>query len=135
MHTTRINPPTVSPPMARGYSHAVRVELNGAVIIYVSGQMAFDIDGALVGVHDMEAQTRKVFENLREILSANMAAFSDVVKMDTYVTDLAGLPAIREVRREYLGDEPPASTLVEISGLVHPDALIEIDVVAVTSAA
>jgi enamine deaminase RidA (YjgF/YER057c/UK114 family) len=135
MRTTRINPPTVSPPMAAGYSHAVRVELGDAVIVYVSGQMAFDIGGALVGVNDMETQTRKVFENLREILSANMATFGDVVKMDTYVTDLAGLSAIREVRREFLGDEPPASTLVEISGLVHPDALIEIDVVAVTPTA
>jgi enamine deaminase RidA (YjgF/YER057c/UK114 family) len=131
MRTTRINPGSVSPPMAGGYSHAVRVELGAAAIIYVSGQMAFDVDGALVGVNDMEAQTRRVFENLREILSANLATFGDVVKMDTYVKDLAGLPAIREVRRQYLGAEPPASTLVEVSGLVHPDALIEIDVVAV----
>jgi len=119
--------------MAGGYSHAVRVELDAAAIIYVSGQLAFDVDGTFVGVNDMEAQTRKVFENLREILSANGATFGDVVKMDTYVKDLGGLPAIREVRREFFGSEPPASTLVEISGLVHPDALIEIDVVAVVS--
>ena len=131
MRTTRLNPTAVSPPMAGGYSHAVRVELGEATIIYVSGQMAFDVDGTIVGVNDMATQTRRVFENLREILSANNATFGDVVKMDTYVTDLEGLSAIREVRREYLADEPPASTLVEISGLVHPDALIEIDVVAV----
>ena len=117
--------------MAGGYSHAVRVELGEAAIIYVSGQLAIDADGTFVGVDDVEAQTRKVFENLRAILSANGATFGDVVKMDTYVTDLEGLPAIREVRREFLGADPPASTLVEINGLVHPDALIEIDAVAV----
>jgi 2-iminobutanoate/2-iminopropanoate deaminase len=131
MRTIRINPDTVNPPMAGGYSHAVRVDLGETAIIYVSGQMAFDVDGSLVGVNDMETQTRQVFENLREILAANEATFGDVVKMDTYVKDLAGLPAIRDVRREYLGADPPASTLVQISGLVHPDALIEVDVVAV----
>ena len=131
MKTTRINPDTVSPPMAGGYAHAVRVELGDAVIVYVSGQMAFDVDGSLVGVNDMETQTRQVFQNLREILAANEATFDDVVKVGTYVKDLAGLPVIREVRRGYFGEDPPASTLVQISGLVHPDALIEVDVVAV----
>jgi 2-iminobutanoate/2-iminopropanoate deaminase len=127
----RSNPDAVSPPVAAGYSQAVRAELGDATLLFVSGQLPLDVGGALVGIGDPGAQARQVFENLRAILAANGATFADVVKLDTFVTDLAALPAIREVRRDYLGDEPPASTLVEVSGLVHPDASLEVDLVAV----
>ena len=133
MRTTRSNPDTVAAPMGT-YSQAVRVETGDAVWIYVSGQIANDLDGNLVGPGDLRAQTRQVFENLKAILEANGATFADVVKIGTYLTTLDDLAGMREIRAEYLTSEPPASTAVQVVALVVPEALIEIDVVAVVPA-
>jgi 2-iminobutanoate/2-iminopropanoate deaminase len=116
------------------YSQAVRVETGDAVWIHVSGQIAIDLEGNLVGPGDLKAQTRQVFENLRAILAANGATFADVVKIGTYLTTLDDLAGMREVRSGYLTSEPPASTAVRVVALVVPDALIEIDLVAVVPA-
>jgi reactive intermediate/imine deaminase len=113
------------------YSHAVRVETSDAVWIHVSGQIANDLGGRLVGPGDLRAQTRQVFENLRAILEANGATFADVVKIGTYLTTLEDLDAMREVRKEYLTAEPPTSTAVQVVALLVPDAMIEVDLVAV----
>jgi 2-iminobutanoate/2-iminopropanoate deaminase len=133
MRATRSNPNTVAAPMGT-YSQAVRVETGDAVWIHVSGQIAIDLEGNLVGPGDVRAQTRQVFENLRAILAANGATFADVVKIGTYLTTLDDLAGMREVRGEYLTAEPPASTAVQVVALVVPDALIEIDLVAVVPA-
>jgi reactive intermediate/imine deaminase len=133
MRTSRLNPETVSAPIG-SYSHSVRVETTEATWIYVSGQIANDVDGELVGPGDLRAQTRQVFENLRAILAANGATFADVVKIGTYLTTLDDLAGMRDVRSEYLTSEPPASTAVQVAALVVPDALIEIDLVAVVPA-
>jgi reactive intermediate/imine deaminase len=133
MRTTRLNPDSVASPVG-SYSHAVRVETADAVWIYVSGQIANDLDGNLVGPGDLRAQTRQVFENLQAILEANRATFADVVKIGTYVTTLDNLDGMREVRKEYLTAEPPASTAVQVVALVVPGAMIEIDLVAVVPA-
>lgn len=133
MRTSRSNPSTVAPPIG-SYSHAVRIETADVTWIYVSGQIANDLEGTLVGPGDMRAQTRQVFENLRAILAANEATFADVVKIGTYLTTLDDLAGMREVRGEYLTAEPPASTAVQVVALVVPDALIEIDLVAVVPA-
>ena len=130
MRATRSNPETVAAPMGT-YSHAVRVETSDAIWIYVSGQIANDLEGTLVGRGDLRAQTRQVFENLRAILEANGATFADVVKIGTYLTTLEDLDAMREVRKEYLTTEPPASTAVQVVALVVPDGMIEVDLVAV----
>jgi reactive intermediate/imine deaminase len=131
----RSNPDGVAPPAASGYSHAARVPLGDATLLVVSGQLPLDANGELVGAGDLGAQTRQVFENLRTILEANGATFADVVKVGTYVTDLTDVPAVREVRREYLRPEPPASTLVQVVALVLPDAMIEVDLEAVVGPA
>jgi 2-iminobutanoate/2-iminopropanoate deaminase len=133
MRATRSNPNTVAAPMGT-YSQAVRVETGDAVWIHVSGQIAIDLEGNLVGPGDVRAQTRQVFENLKAILEANGATFADVVKIGTYLTTLDDLAGMREVRGEYLTAEPPASTAVQVVALVVPDALIEIDLVAVVPA-
>jgi 2-iminobutanoate/2-iminopropanoate deaminase len=133
MRATRSNPDTVAAPMGT-YSQAVRVETGDAIWIHVSGQIAIDIEGNLVGPGDVRAQTRQAFENLRAILEANGATFADVVKIGTYLTTLDDLAGMREVRGEYLTAEPPASTAVQVVALVVPDALIEIDLVAVVPA-
>jgi reactive intermediate/imine deaminase len=133
MRATRSNPDTVAAPMGT-YSQAVRVETGDAIWIHVSGQIAIDLEGNLVEPGDVRAQTRQVFENLRAILEANGATFADVVKIGTYLTTLDDLAGMREVRGEYLTSEPPASTAVQVVALVVPDALIEIDLVAVVPA-
>jgi reactive intermediate/imine deaminase len=133
MGATRSNPDTVAAPMGT-YSQAVRVETGDAVWIHVSGQIAIDREGDLVGPGDLRAQTRQVFENLKAILEANGATFGDAVKIGTYLTTLDDLAAMREIRSEYLTSDPPASTAVQVVALVVPDALIEIDLVAVMPA-
>jgi reactive intermediate/imine deaminase len=129
VHTRTGNPDSVAPP-AGNYSHAVRLELDGAALVFVSGQLPLDRQGKLVGEGDMARQTEQVFENLRAILEANGATFRDVVKIGSYLTDMSQLAAMREVRVRYLPEEPPASTLVGVSGLVLPEALLEVEVVA-----
>jgi reactive intermediate/imine deaminase len=133
MRTTRLNPPTVADPVGH-YSQAVRTETGDAVWIHVSGQIAIDGEGALVGPGDMAAQTEQVFANLQAILEANGATFADVVKITTFVTSFDDLRSMREIRRRHVGEEPPASTAVQVVALVLPDAVIEVDLVAVIAA-
>jgi 2-iminobutanoate/2-iminopropanoate deaminase len=129
VRTRTVNPNSVAPP-AGNYSHAVRLELDGATLVFVSGQLPLDAQGRLVGEGDMARQTEQVFENLRAILEATGAGFGDVVRVGSYLTDLSQLAAMREVRARYLAGEPPASTLVGVSGLVLPGALLEVELVA-----
>ena len=133
MRATRSNPDTVAAPMGT-YSQAVRVETGDAVWIHVSGQIAIDLEGNLVGPGEVRAQTRQVYDNLTAILEANGATFADVVKIGTFLTTLDDLAGMREVRSEYLTAEPPASTAGQVVALVVPDALLEIDLVAVVPA-
>ena len=127
----RTNPPTLSTPT--GYTHVV--EVTGPVTtIYIAGQVALDKDGKVVGAGDMKAQAEQVFKNLEAALAAAGAKFSDVVKMNTYVTDVSQAPAIREVRARYLGPTTPASTFVQVAALVRAELLIEIEVIAVVAA-
>jgi reactive intermediate/imine deaminase len=129
MRTTAMNPDTIASP-GGNYSHAVRVDTADGALLFVSGQVAFDRDGNLVGEGDMARQTEQVFENLRAILEANGASFANVVKISTFMTDIGRLAEMAEVRRRYLADPPPASTTVQVSALFRPEALIEVEAVA-----
>jgi enamine deaminase RidA (YjgF/YER057c/UK114 family) len=124
-----LNPPTVPAP-AGNYSHLVKLEVGDAVLLFLSGQVALDGAGNLVGEGDMTRQTEHVYEVIGELLAAAGAGFDDVVKLTTYLTDMSQVGAHREVRVRYLPAEPPASTLVEVSRLIRPGLLVEIDVVA-----
>ena len=127
----RTNPPTLSKPT--GYTHVVEVS-GAAKTVYISGQIAFDKDGKVVGAGDMKAQAEQVFKNLQVALAAAGAKFSDVVKMNSYITDMSKVQAVRDVRAQYFKDATPASTFVEVKGLVRPELLLEIEVVAVVPA-
>ncbi len=123
------SPPSLPP--AKGYSHVAAVPA-GARLLFLSGQVALDSAGALVGPGDARAQTRQVFENLRRALAVEGATFVDVVKLTFYLRDVATLPVVREVRDQYVnGAAPPASTLVEVRRLFRDDVLLEVDAVAV----
>ena len=125
----RTNPPTLSKPT--GYTHVV--EATTGRTIYISGQVALDKDGKVVGQGDMKAQTEQVFRNLQAALASADANFKDVVKMNTYVTDISRVQAVRDVRSRYFGDTAPASTLVQVVRLARPEFLLEIEVVAVAA--
>jgi reactive intermediate/imine deaminase len=123
----RTNPPTLSKPT--GYTHIV--EVSGPVkTIYISGQIALDKDGKVVGEGDMKAQAEQVFKNLEAALTAAGAKFTDVVKMNTFITDMDKAAAVREVRARYFGETTPASTLVQVVKLARPEFMLEIEVIA-----
>lgn len=126
-----VNPPELTSPP--GYTQVV--EATGGRTVYVAGQVALDVSGKVVGLGDMEAQTRQVFENLKAALGAVGASFSDVVKLNYYVVDISLVEAIRAVRDEYVDTEkPPASTAVEVSRLFREELLVEFEAVAVLPA-
>ena len=112
-----------------GYSHVVT---GPGQWVAIAGQVALDADGKFVGEGDAEAQTRQVFANLDAALKAAGATWDNVVKLNYYLTDMAGLPALRTVRDEYVDTtRPPASTAVQVVALFRPEALIEIEAYAV----
>jgi 2-iminobutanoate/2-iminopropanoate deaminase len=99
-------------------------------LLFVSGLVAVDRHGVLVGGDDVVAQTRQVFANLRDVLAEAGCRFEDVVKVTVYLTDVDDRPKINPVRQEVFGDSRPASTLVEVSRLAVPGARVEIEAVA-----
>ena len=105
------------------------VEAGG--FLYVSGMLPVDVGGELVGADDVIAQTEQVLSNVGTVLEAAGVTFHDVVKVGVYVRDMADRELINAVRRRYFGEARPASTLVEVSALAHPGALVEVDAVAV----
>ena len=127
------NPEGLSKPTRYGYSHLG--EVRGGRTVYISGQIALDASGNLVGKGDLHAQTKQVFENLKIALAAAGATFNDVIKINTYCADSVddtGIGLILEVRSRYLNQQnPPASTFVIVRRLVRPEWLIEVEAVAV----
>jgi 2-iminobutanoate/2-iminopropanoate deaminase len=98
--------------------------------IWISGMLALDKDGALIGGDDVVAQAERVFENINAVLLKAGATFADVVKVTVYLRRIADRAAVNTVRRRHFGESRPASTLVEVSAFVIPGALVEIDAVA-----
>jgi reactive intermediate/imine deaminase len=109
-----------------GWSHAVRA----ANTIYLAGMVGFDENRKVVA-GGFEAQTIKTFENIKLALEAAGASLKDVVKMTVYVTDMGNIIKFREIRGRYFSPPMPASTGVEISGLILPELLVEIEAIAV----
>jgi reactive intermediate/imine deaminase len=123
---TLLNPAGLPAPISH-YSNGVKV----GDTVYVSGQVALDGDGRLVGPGDVVAQTRQVLENIRRVLAAGGATLDDVVKVTVYLANVDDRPRVNEVRQAYFGANRPASTLVEVSRLALPGLLVEIEAVAV----
>ncbi|MGE0816637.1 MAG: RidA family protein [Vicinamibacterales bacterium] len=125
----RLNPPGLSTPT--GYTHVVSAR--GGRTIYVSGQVALDAAGQVVGRGDLRAQASQVFANLETALKAAGATFDDVVKTNYYMLDASQVQVVREIRSRYFTRELPASTLVQVGRLANADFLLEIEVVAVVA--
>lgn len=128
------NPRFLNPsamPAARGYSHVVEIPA-GSRLVYISGQVALDSTGALVGAGDFRAQAEQVFTNLHHALAAVGATFADVVKLNYYVRDALHVAELREVRDRHINlKAPPTSILLEVPHLFRDDLLLEIEAVAV----
>lgn len=108
------------------YTDAVRA----GDLLFVSGLLGVDGDGRLAA-GGVVAQARQVFANMGLVLAAAGCGFGDVVKVTVFLTDVDDRPLINPVRQDVFGDARPASTLVEVSRLAHPEARIEVEAVAV----
>ena len=111
-------------------SHAADAVRAGG-LVFVAGILPVDAGGALVGEADVVAQAEHVFHELEQILAAAGCSVADVVKVTVFLTDVADRPRVNPVRQAVFGATRPASTLVEVSGLAVPGALIEVDAIAV----
>lgn len=124
------NPSGIAEPP--GYSHVV--EVTSGRLVLISGQVAYDEAGNLVGEDDHAAQARQVYTNLKTALAEVGATPADLVKTNTYVVDYspALLPGIKAAASEIMGfDPPPTSTLVGVTALARPSLLIEVEGMAV----
>lgn len=128
--TTRFNPPSGWPQNGRAFNHGI-VAPEGRTL-HMTGQVAWDGDGDLIGVGDCEAQTRKCFDNVEAILEAVGGRLEDIVSLSIFFLERSDLPAIQKVRAERLSAETaPASILIQTPGLVVPELLVELVPVAV----
>ena len=131
MSHTYINPGAVSKPS--NYTHVVSAQ--GGRIVFISGQVAIDAAGNIVGPGDLEKQATQVFENLKACLASVGATFADVTKVTTFIVSYrpaADRAILGTVRAKYLpAENPPASTLVGVQSLATPDIMIEIEATAV----
>ncbi len=110
------------------YKLATRLE--GGRLVYISGQVAWDANGDIMGKGDIRTQARQVFQNLRAVLQAAGGDLKDLMKITTYITKIEDFPAVAEARSQAFPGELPASTLIVVNSLFHPDFLIEVEGVA-----
>lgn len=108
------------------YTDAVRA----GDTLYISGMLAFGAGGELVGAGDSVAQADQILHNVGLVLEHAGVTFAEVVKIVVYLVDINDRGQINAVRRRRFGESLPASTLVEVAALAHPEARVEIDVVA-----
>ncbi len=128
MATKVIQPKSLSDPRPR-YSQGILAD--GGKLLFVAGQTASDKDGSVVGKGDIEAQTHQVFKNLTAVLKEAGGSLENLVMTTTYITDRKYREGYNRVRMQYYKKNSPTSTLVIVTGLAHPDYLIEINGVAV----
>ena len=122
---------TIATPEAKpvaNYKMATRLE--GGRLLYISGQVAWDASGSIVGKGDVRAQARQTFDNLRGVLRAAGGDLPNLMKITTYITKIEDFPDVAQARSEVFQGELPASTLIVVKSLFHPDFLIEVEAVA-----
>ena len=127
MAKTVINPSTLAKPT--GYSYAIK---KSGTPVFISGQVALDAEGKLVGENDAAAQTEQVFRNLQAVVEACGGSLDDIVKITIFVTDPSYRPAVAAARLKYFKEgQWPASTYLVVAALALPQMLVEVEAVAV----
>ena len=127
MKRTAYQPPDVFVPAGRTYSHGIIVETGRT--LYVAGQTARDAQGNIVCKGDAAGQTRQVLENMKRVVEGAGGRMEDVAKTTVYITDIKHREAVGRVRHEFFKGDPPANTLLVISGLADPAFLVEIEAI------
>jgi enamine deaminase RidA (YjgF/YER057c/UK114 family) len=112
------------------YSQGIKVTEAGTVL-FLAGQVAYDKDGSVKHAGDFKAQAREVFRCIKSLVETAGGRMDNIVKINTYLTDIRYRADLVPIREEFLGKKGPASTLVEVSALAHPDWLIEVEAIAV----
>jgi 2-iminobutanoate/2-iminopropanoate deaminase len=125
-----IRSPSLPAPM-RGGAFSSGVEAPSGRTVYVSGQVSMDAEGNVVGEGDIKAQTEAVLEHVKTVVEEAGGGMEDIVKLTVFITDMGLYDEIHEVRRRYFREPFPASSMVEVSALIDPRLLIEIEAIAV----
>src|ERR1700730_5731796 len=112
------------------YSQAVKVT-GGETILYLSGQVAYDDNGGVVHPGDFKGQARAALQAVKAQVEAGGGTMANIVKVNTYLTDIRHRADYAAIREEFFGRKMPASTLVAVTALAAPEYLIEIEAVAV----
>ncbi len=128
MGKTVYNPETLCRPFGI-FSNAALAEPGRPY--FISGQVAVDVEGHLVGGGDIRLQTRQVLNNIKAALEPVGGTMEDIACVNVFLVNMEHLQAVHEVRAEFWPANYPASTLVQVSGLVHPDYLVEINATAI----
>jgi 2-iminobutanoate/2-iminopropanoate deaminase len=129
MRKREIRSPKLPAPSGH-FAQAIEIEAKGR-LVFISGMVAKSTDGKVVGVGDIEAQTRQVCENVKAAVEAAGGTMEDICRVDVYVRNMEQFDRIHKVRREYFKSPAPASTMVEVSKFTSPDYLIEMSAIAV----
>jgi 2-iminobutanoate/2-iminopropanoate deaminase len=111
------------------YSQGMRVS-GAQSLLFLSGQVAYDQHGGVLHRGDFKGQAREAFRALKSLVESAGGTMGSIVKINTYVTDIRYRADLVPIRQEFFAGKSPASTLVEISALAHPDWLIEIEAIA-----
>ncbi|MET4080450.1 2-iminobutanoate/2-iminopropanoate deaminase [Pedobacter sp. UYP30] len=115
-----------------GYSQSVEIDFGNCKMIIISGQLALDIEGKIVGKDNLEKQTEQVFLNIKNIIEDLGGTMDNIVKTGIFMTDISQLPTLREIRNKFINPKnPPTSTLLQVSKLFTGDFLIEIEATAI----
>jgi enamine deaminase RidA (YjgF/YER057c/UK114 family) len=113
-------------------SYSLGVSVPAGRLIFISGTVAMDEAGNVIGAGDMGAQARSVFQQMAALLSEAGGSLKDIVKITTFVTDMTQYGKFAAVRKEVFGAGPyPASATVKVSGLVKEGLLVEVEAIAV----
>ncbi len=126
---TRGDPPNLMNVRKTIYHHYIRVD-NPKSLIFLSGQLARDAEGNLVGAGDMAEQARQCMRNMRTVLEAAGGTLDDIVSIVVYTTDMREFKRIVEARMEFFNNKLPTSTIVEVNHLADPGLMIEFQAVA-----
>jgi 2-iminobutanoate/2-iminopropanoate deaminase len=122
-------------PRAHGTSRARIVDSEGVRFVFAAGQVSMDDTGAVLYPGDFRGQCRVVLEKLVDTLEKAGADRSDLVKITVFLTDFRYFPILAELRPQILASPGPASSAVQVSGLAHPDLMVEIEGVAMRARA
>jgi reactive intermediate/imine deaminase len=128
MTKRQIRTDSVREPMGH-FSQAIEIDAKGK-LVFISGMTARRADGSIAAIGDIEGQTRQVCENIKAAVEAAGGTMDDICRVDVYVRNIEHFEKIHKVRREYFKSPPPASTMVEVTKMVSPEYLIEINAIA-----